>query len=313
MSLLATISLLVLTVGVQIPKPNAEGQASADDRIRELIASLPPGSIWRNMMEHGAKGDGIRQPWMDEMRDRGIRLAVLTFEFDWAHGGEGLKNLSNWRLVSANYFTEYDYRSSQPIADPRRLAAIRASGLERTLESVALVRAKTGFWVEDPWHQHPPRPTGTGFIPVLLADNPWLPVQMFPWFGQYEPGTTPLMHAAMLGDIARVMELLARGARVNATSLDGSTALIYAATSGSPVCVRALLEAGADVNASMKGGGNALTAAVVADHVDVVRLLLKAGADPNSRNPEGQSALQIATNNSNAEIAKLLRQAGARE
>ncbi|MBZ5561610.1 MAG: ankyrin repeat domain-containing protein [Acidobacteriia bacterium] len=284
--------------------------------MRHLMDSLPAKSMWRNMMEHGAKGDGIHEPWMDEMRDQGVKLAVLTFDFDWTRGGKGLENFNNWRLVSAKYFTSYDSlgaRSAEPVADPDRLKAIRTSGLEARLEAVGLARAKRGIWVEDPGHQHPPREAGTGYKQVFLAENEWLPVQMFPWFGQYEPGTTPLMHAALLGDVARVKELLGQGANVNATSPDGSTALIYAATTGSPGCVRALLEAGADVNASMKGGGTALTAAVVTDHADSLKLLLRAGADPNSTGPEGQTALSVAIQRHYTDVATLLKQAGARE
>lgn len=314
MPIVAAFYLLCLSPWPQQPPPPPPATNSApSEPVRRLIELLPPNSMWRNMLEHGARGDGIRQPWMDEMRKQGIKLADLTYEFDWIQGGAELKN---WRLVSVEYFTSYNSLGTpagEPLTDPDQLKAIRASGLEAKLEDLALGRAKAGIWVEDPGHQHPPRESGTGYRWVLLAENEWLPVQMFPWYGQYDAGTTPLMHAALLGNVARVRDLLAQGAGVNASSPNGSTALIYAAASGSPECVRALLLAGADANASMKGGGNALTAAVATDHADNLRLLLKAGADPNSRGPEGESALSLADQRHYPDVARLLRQAGARE
>jgi len=257
------------------------------------------------MLEHGVRGDGLRRPWMDEMRRDGVKLTSLTFEFDWKRGGHVLEH---WRLVSAEYFDSYNY-ASPPMAESQ-IATIKVSGSAVTLQAEALERAKHGFWIEDPGHQHPAHRKGTGYRIVSLAENEWLPVQVFPLYGQYEPRTTPLMHAAALGDVARLTALLVPGAKVNAVSRDGSTALVYAVGANAGA-VRALLEAGADVNAGMKGGGNALTAAVVTDHAENVSILLKAGADPSSRGAEEQSALSIGLQRHYTDIAELLRQAGA--
>lgn len=297
------------------PAPNAPNAAS-ERAVRQLTESLSPKSMWRKMLEHGARGDGIRWPWMDEMRKQGIKLAVLTFDFDWIEGGRGLRNLKDWRLVSAKYFTSYDglgTSTAQPITDARQISAIGASGLGSRLEAVALARAKRGFWIEDPGHQHPPRQTGTGYKQVFLADNEWLPVQMFPWFGQYEQGTTPLMHAAMLGDVVWIKRLLSKGAQVDAVGAGGWTALCWAAASGGPAAIRALLDAGATVNLNPHGTGDALLEAVLNDHPENVEILLGAGADPNSQNAEGQTVLRVAIYHGYAEIVQLLRQAGARE
>lgn len=152
-------------------KPKAQ---PGDEAVKQLLQSLPPSSVWRNLLEHGVKGDGIRRPWMDEMRQHGLVLAVFTFEFDWDHGGEGLEHLKNWRLVSAEYFTSYDHlgtAAAQPTTDARQISAISASGLSSRLEAMALARAKQGMWIESPGHQHPPRATGTGCRGVFLAEN----------------------------------------------------------------------------------------------------------------------------------------------
>jgi uncharacterized protein len=309
----AALYLLCLVPWLQQPPLPPATNSAPSEPVRRLMDLLPPNSMWRNMMEHGAEGDGVRQPWMDEMRKQGIKLADLTFEFDWVQGGTELKN---WRLASAEYFTSYDSLGTgavEPLTNPDRLKVIRASGLEADLEAVGLARAKHGIWVEDPGHQHPPRETGTGYKQVFLAENEWLPVQMFPWFGQYEGGTTPLMRAAMLGDVASINALLARGAPVNAVSPGGWTALGWASAMGGPAAIKALIQGGATVNLKSDGGGDALVAAVANNRPENVEVLLASGADPNSQDARGLTVLQIAVDHSYAEIAKLLRRAGARE
>ena len=313
-ALLVVICASLVSQGQPPPPPGVKPAPEAP--IRQLIVSLSPKSVWRKMLEQGARGDGIRRPWMDEMRKQGINLAVVTFEFDWLHGGYGLKNLHNWRLVSMKYFTGYGSLStlaSDPVSDLGRLSAARASGLQSTLEAVALARAKRGIWVEDPGHQHPPRQTGTGYRWVILAENEWLPVQMFPWFAAYGEGTTPLMHAAILGDVERIKNFLAQGADVNAVSSDGSTALVYAAEGESPDAVQTLLAAGADPDKATNDGSTALMTAAAADALRSVGLLLEAGANPDARDAHGNSALSIAAQRDHAEVVRLLRQAGARE
>jgi len=295
------------------PAGPATVNAAQEGAVRRLMESLPAKSEWRDMLKQGARGDGIRQPWMDEMRNEGVKLAVFTFEFQWIRGGAGLKNLKSWTLASAEYFNDYDYQTSQPITDTLSLASIEACGLQSRLEAVALARAKRGIWIEDPGHQHPPRKTGTGFKQVLLAESEWLPVQMFPWFGEYEAGTTPLMHAALLGQVRRLDKLLGQGADVNAVTPHGTTALVYASEAGNPAALQTLLAAGADPNRTTKDGSTALMTAAAGGDVESVVLLLKAGANPTSRDAQGNSALSIATQRQHREVAMLLKQAGARE
>ncbi len=276
----------------------------AEEHIRQLMESLPPNSAWRSLLERGMKGNGVHEPWMDQMRKQRVKLAILTFEFNWTKKGRELKN---WRLASEQYFGDYD--RVDLITEPARLAQINTSNLGQELADVALPRAKTAHWFERP-RQH----RGLGYKQIWLADNEWLPVTLgSEWLGRYEPGTTPLMHAALLGDVARMRKLLAEGAGVDALGPDGSTALIYAAASDNPAAVETLLEAGADVTSRMKGGGEALITAVAGGNLRSVGLLLKAGADPNSRGPEGERALSIAIQRHYADVAKLLRQAGAHE
>jgi hypothetical protein len=286
--------------GVQ-EKPHLD--AAAQEQIRQLTASLPATSMWRTMMEHQMKGDGIHRPWMDQMRKDGIKLAVLTFEFTWTNGG---KELGNWTLVREQYFRDYD--KHEPVSDAQQLDLIRRNNLLQPLEAVALERARTGLWVDGPAEQ-----TGTGHWGAFLADNEWLPVQVFPWYGRYDAGTTPLMHAAVLGDVPRIKKLLKEGAAVDLALPDGMTALMYAAGSGNPMAVEALLSAGADVRRKTRTGDDALMNAAAGNDPRVVSLLLKAGADPNSRDSDGESAHSIAVQRRYPEVAKLLEEAGARK
>jgi uncharacterized protein len=304
----------LLPQGQRPPKPTMT--ATSEQAVRQLIESLPSKSNWRYVMEQGMKGDGIHQPWMDEMRNQGIRVAMLTIEFEWINGGETEENLKNWTLASAMYFTDYNYPDSQPLADPNRLKIITASGLEGRLEAEALSRAKQENWFEAPGGQLPPRKEGTGYVRIFLADNEWLPVEPSE-LGEYGAGTTPLMHAALLGDVGRIQKLLAEGVDVNAVSPDSSTALFYASSADA---VQALLDAGAEVNKGTNDGVTPLmNASARGDFpfagvgLHMVELLLKAGADPNPRDAHGHTALWIAAQKKNWDIVKLLKHAGAHE
>lgn len=134
---------------------------------------------------------------------------------------------------------------------------------------------------------------------------------MFPWFGQYEQGTTPLMRAAVRGDIQLIRKHLTEGADVDAVSPSGSTALVYAASSGNPLAIATLLNAGA--KASTDAGGEALITAAARGNARSVELLLKAGADPNYRDKDGGTPLSVAARRHYEGITHLLMQGGARQ
>jgi hypothetical protein len=247
-------------------------------------------------------GDGKHLPWMDKMQREGLKFAKITVEFTWRNRG---RELSNWNIVSTQYFRDYDCQ--ELVSIEASTANRNARGLKQELEEAALLQAKNGNWIE-----YPSEKRGVGYRVVGLADSEWLPVNLPPSYGEYDQGTTSLMHAALLGDVSRMVDLIHQGENISSTSHDGTTPLIYAAVSDNPLAVETLLKAGARVNTMMKGGGNALTAAVVTNHRESVDLLLKAGADPNSRGPEGESALSIAERQRFLDIVQLLTHAGAR-
>jgi hypothetical protein len=228
--------------------------------IQKLLETLPPQSIWRNLLKQGMTGNGTHYPWMDKMQKQWVKLAEISVEFTWRNRG---KQLSNWRVVSVQFCRDYECRES--ISDHDVLASIDG-GLSHDLQKAAIARAKIGNWIELPESEQ-----GTGYRVISLADNEWLPVNLPPLYGKYDPGTTQLMHAALLGDVGRIEKLISQGEDVNATTKDGTTALIYASTSDNPLALEHLLRAGAKVDANMKGGPSASTRCPIACGLSIHR------------------------------------------
>ena len=86
-------------------------------------------------------------------------------------------------------------------------------------------------------------------------------------------------NAIKRGDIQIVLDLLVRGADVNALDRSGKTALMLAAHAGHGVIVETLVAHLANLNITAKFGLSALMLALIAGHAEVAHLLAKAGAD----------------------------------
>ncbi len=146
-----------------------------------------------------------------------------------------------------------------------------------------------------------------------------------------------LRRAASAGDLAKVKELLAAGADVNAANSYGGTALAFAADKGHAEVIDFLLERGADVNTKDRFYGETpLGWAVDHGHARIVRSLLAKGAQGEGpalvrAASEGQSAvvqvilergklgpevlsdaLAAASQGQQAEVVTLLQAAGAK-
>jgi ankyrin repeat protein len=89
-------------------------------------------------------------------------------------------------------------------------------------------------------------------------------------------GRTPLMLAAFRGDAAGVINLLERGADVNARDGDGDTALMFAAHGGHALIVALLLQYGANVYARARNGWTAKKAAQSGLHEHIADMLQRA-------------------------------------
>jgi len=110
--------------------------------------------------------------------------------------------------------------------------------------------------------------------------------------------------------------LLDKGAEVDAVSEHGATPLIGAAVSGNVDMVSLLLDRGANVNAN--GGYDGTTAlhqAAARDDLAVAELLIERGADVNAPNARGETPLRYAHSGDHGDssVAQLLKKHGAVE
>ena len=104
-------------------------------------------------------------------------------------------------------------------------------------------------------------------------------------------GETPLMMAALKGQLERCQQLLARGAAVNKR---GWTPLHYAATGPAPTIVQLLIDKGARIEAASPNGSTPLMMAAGYGAEANVDVLLGRGADARARNELQLSAADFA-------------------
>lgn len=114
---------------------------------------------------------------------------------------------------------------------------------------------------------------------------------------------SPLMLAALAGDVRMCRMLIEKDADVNKT---GWTPLHYAATHGHLEVMNLLLEENAYIDAGSPNGSTPLMMAARYGTPEAVKLLLEAGADPSLVNELGLSALDFATQASRSDSAQLL-------
>lgn len=104
-------------------------------------------------------------------------------------------------------------------------------------------------------------------------------------------GESPLMLAAIAGDLDASQKLLARGARVNGS---GWTALHYAASGPNTRLVELLLSQGANLEAEAPNGSTPLMLAAQTGPEATIDLLLRRGADLKRRNQRELQAVDFA-------------------
>lgn len=167
--ILATASIVFLAAAFPTSAIQARGSVrpDVDKHLHDIAQELPPDSQLRWEILAGARGSGTHYAWMDEMVRMGVKEIDVSVDITFAHNGLP----EDSAVGRVQYFSQYD--GGSPISDTVKLEAIRASGLENQLESVALERAAHGFWVEVPR----PRPKPfVGGVDIELFDDEWLDV-----------------------------------------------------------------------------------------------------------------------------------------
>jgi len=119
-------------------------------------------------------------------------------------------------------------------------------------------------------------------------------------------GNTPLLQAALEGDISVVRRLLEAGSSLYAVNDDFNGVLFNACYADSPQIIEILAEAGADLDDVNEEGTTALMYAASAGRDACVAALLELGCDPRRVNEDGLAAVEYA---STREVLKLLRHA----
>jgi ankyrin repeat protein len=125
--------------------------------------------------------------------------------------------------------------------------------------------------------------------------------------------TSPLIQAALHGDINCLLELIAAGAKIDLECDYGYTPLLAAVENGNTACVKLLLDLGANPNCHEKESGmTALMTAANEGHTECMRLLLDKGANTEACDFENKwPALFFAVNSDQVECVKLLHERGA--
>ena len=120
-------------------------------------------------------------------------------------------------------------------------------------------------------------------------------------------GESPLMMAAIKGDLTAAQQMIKKGADVNKT---GWTPLHYAASGGHAVVIKLLLDNHAYIDAESPNGTTPLMMASMYGSTEAVQLLLAEGADVSLKNKLGATALQFAKDGERPDAIALLTPAG---
>jgi ankyrin repeat protein len=126
-----------------------------------------------------------------------------------------------------------------------------------------------------------------------------------------EMSVDELLLVASMGDVARIKELLAAGADIEAAESGVFSPLICAAMNGKSEAVRTLLEAGAQFDKDPPSFASPLCVAAERGHVETMRVLIDAGANVNFRDRYNDPPIYSAARSGQTEAILLLIEEGA--
>lgn len=154
----------------------------------------------------------------------------------------------------------------------------------------------------------------SGLATALREPSPNVAQMLIDWpktnlNAQNTQGESPLMLAALKGQLDLVGKMIKKGADVNKT---GWTPLHYAASTGQVRVIALLLESSAYIDAESPNGTTPLMMAGMYGSAAAVKLLLDEGADPLLKNQQGLTALQFAERANRSDSAQLLANSAKR-
>jgi ankyrin repeat protein len=135
-------------------------------------------------------------------------------------------------------------------------------------------------------------------VALLLIAHPETKVEL-----RSEKDESPLMLAAIKGQLDLCRQLIARDADVNKP---GWAPLHYAATSGNAHVVQLLLDHYAYIDAESPNGSTPLMMAAMYGSAEAVKVLLDGGADASVKNAAGLTALDFAQKAGHEEAVALI-------
>ncbi|HNW81916.1 MAG TPA: ankyrin repeat domain-containing protein [bacterium] len=122
------------------------------------------------------------------------------------------------------------------------------------------------------------------------------------------------LHVSMIEGDNRFIELINKGADINAKDKEGDTPLQYAIRFGRIDAFRLLLEKGADINSKNNSDTTPLSMALQAKQKEMAEILLQKGASVNIANAAGVTPLMLASSghrHSDPDLVKLIISKGA--
>ena len=131
--LLVILYFVVSSYGQQIDT----SKQSCEARAVQIAQALDRDNMLRWAIESGEKGDCVRQPWMDEMKQLGIKQVTFLVEVSWK------EDKARFKIKSTDYLqTYYRFYDTDIIRNKTKLQEIEKSRLARKLQDVIIAKLK---------------------------------------------------------------------------------------------------------------------------------------------------------------------------
>lgn len=145
---------------------------TAEERVQQVLANLEcresrRATAYEGFLEalrRGERGDGVHRPWMDRMRELGVKQVFFVVHFAYRNGEY------RYRVKSINYLRHY-YCYENEIRSGRVLRQIRQSGLEQELKDAIIARIRRIYT-----RPYQPGNVTSGELYHYLLDDEHLPI-----------------------------------------------------------------------------------------------------------------------------------------